>query len=265
MWQVFPAAQNDKYYYEDVTAMYDLVIVDDESKIRNGLCNYFPWHEIGFRVAYDAKNGRDALNYIQNNHVDVILSDIKMPEMSGIELIEELYKQKSKIKVVFLTGYREFEYAQKALIFGAVNFILKPTKYHELVSVFTKIKEDLDCCRTESDSNISENVQSYHDKIINLIKSYVDENYDQVTLEDVAKLVHMNPTYVSKYFKQRTGQKFSDYVISVKMKKAAELLDDIQYRILDVSNMVGYENAKNFSTAFKKYYGKNPKEFREKI
>ena len=75
----------------------------------------------------------------------------------------------------------------------------------------------------------------------------------------------MNPTYVSKYFKQRTGQKFSDYVISVKMKKAAELLDDIQYRILDVSNMVGYENAKNFSTAFKKYYGKNPKEFREKI
>jgi YesN/AraC family two-component response regulator len=257
----------DGHCHKEEVAMYNLVIVDDESKIRNGLCNYFPWHEIGFRVTYDAKNGRDALNYIQNNHVDVILSDIKMPEMSGIELIEQLHRQRSKIKVVFLTGFREFELAQKALVFGAVNFILKPTKYHELVSIFSKIREDLDECRTdkrEDANDISVDDQSYHSKIIALIKSYVDENYNRVTLDDVAELVHMNPTYVSKYFKQRTGQKFSDYVISVKMKKAADLLNDIRYRICDVSNMVGYENAKNFSTTFKKYYGKNPKEFREK-
>ncbi len=252
------------YYHKDKVAMYNLVIVDDESKIRNGLCNYFPWHEIGFRVTYDAKNGRDALNYIQNNHVDVILSDIKMPEMSGIELIEQLHMQKSKIKVVFLTGFREFELAQKALIFGAVNFIVKPTKYHELVSIFSKIREDLDECETQCTNDISSDTQSHNSKIIALIKSYIDENYNQVTLNDIAGLVYMSPTYVSKYFKQKTGQKFSDYVISVKMKKAAELLNDIRYRICDVSNMVGYENAKNFSTTFKKYYGKNPKEFREK-
>jgi len=73
----------------------------------------------------------------------------------------------------------------------------------------------------------------------------------------------MNPTYISKYFKKQTGQNFSDYVISVKMKIAAELLKDIRYRIVDVSIMVGYENAKNFTTSFKKYYGKSPKEFRE--
>lgn len=251
--------------------MYNLVIVDDEAKIRDGLCNYFPWHEIGFQVAYNARNGMDALDFIRDNPVDVVLSDIKMPVMSGIEMIERLYKQKSKIKVVFLTGFREFEYAQKALIYGAVNFIVKPTKYHELVHVFTQIREELDSEKGNAADSVNpdgfspagSDGQGYHSKIITIIKSYVEEHYDRVTLDDVANLVHMSPTYVSKYFKKKTGQNFSDYVISVKMKIAADLLKDIRYRIVDVSIMVGYENAKNFATSFKKYYGKNPKEFRE--
>lgn len=187
-----------------------------------------------------------------------------MPVMSGIDLIEQLHKQESKIKVVFLTGFREFEFAQKALIYGAVNFILKPTKYHELVSVFSKIKKDLDGCVATDAAYISRDTQSYHDKIISCIKSYINDHYNTVTLDTVADLVRMSPTYVSKYFKQKTGQKFSDYVLSVKMNKAAVLLNVITYRICDVSNMVGYENAKNFSTTFKRYYGKNPKEYREK-
>ena len=249
--------------------MYNLIIVDDESKIRNGLCNYFPWQEIGFQVVYDAKNGKEALAYVQNHPVDVILSDIKMPEMSGIELIEYLYEQKSKIKVVFLTGFKEFEFAQKALVCGAANFIVKPTKYNELVDVFTRIKEELDTDAQKTDEHTDapegERPDGYHNKIIAAIKSHVEEHYAHVTLDDIAGLVHMNPTYISKYFKKRTGQNFSDYVLSIKMKKAADLLRDIHYRIYDVSIMVGYENAKNFATSFKKYYGENPKEFREKI
>lgn len=240
--------------------MYNLIIVDDESKIRNGLCNYFPWQEIGFQVVCDARNGKDALDYVRDHRVDVILSDIKMPEMSGIELIERLHKQRSKIKVVFLTGFKEFEFAQKALIYGAANFIVKPTKYNELVDVFTRIKEDLDI-----DAPAKEEPEGYHNKIVAAIKSHVEEHYAHVTLDDIAKLVHMNPTYISKYFKKRTGQNFSDYVLSVKMKKAADLLHEIHLRIYDVSIMVGYENPKNFATSFKKYYGKNPKEYRETI
>lgn len=249
--------------------MYNLIIVDDESKIRNGLCNYFPWREIGFQVVYDARNGKDALDYVQDHRVDAILSDIKMPEMSGIDLIERLHKQRSKIKVVFLTGFKEFEFAQKALIYGAANFIVKPTKYNELVDAFTRIKEELDIDAQKADEDTKtpagEEPEGYHNKIIAAIKSHVEEHYAHVTLDDIAKLVHMNPTYISKYFKKRTGQNFSDYVLSVKMKNAADLLHDIHYRIYDVSIMVGYENAKNFATSFKKYYGKNPKEYRETI
>lgn len=256
--------------------MYNLVIVDDETKIRNGLSNFFPWHEVGFRVVYEAKNGKDTLDYVQNHPVDVILSDIKMPVMSGIELLEHLYKQKSRVKVVFLTGYKEFEYAQKALVYGASNLIVKPTKYNELVNVFSKLRDDLDNERLDK-INTSEFLeeycnsdivdmedQGYHSKVISTIKSYVEENYATVTLEDVSKQVHLNSSYLSKYFKRKTGQNFSEFVLSVKMKKAAVLLDDIRYKVYDVSMMVGYDNAKNFTTTFKKYYGKSPKEYREK-
>lgn len=71
--------------------MYTLLVVDDETKIRNGICNYFPWNEIGFEIIGEAKNGRQALDTILKQQVDVVLSDIKMPVMSGIELAQELY------------------------------------------------------------------------------------------------------------------------------------------------------------------------------
>ncbi|WP_397356404.1 response regulator [Paenibacillus sp. N3.4] len=76
-------------------------MVDDETKIRNGLCNFFPWKEIGFEVVAEAKHGKQALEYIVKQPIDVVLCDIKMPVMSGIELAQELYHRKNKAKMVF--------------------------------------------------------------------------------------------------------------------------------------------------------------------
>lgn len=259
--------------------MYKLLVADDETKIRNGICNYFPWSEIGFEIVAEAKNGRQALEYLIKHEVDVVLSDIKMPVMSGVELAQELYNRKSKTKVVFLTGYKEFEYAQKALQYGVKSYIIKPTKYEELVEVFSRIREELDEENSKEaavtaalaeegvpgetrDDPMTEG-QGYHEKKIGAIKAYVQEHYKNVTLEEIARLFHMNLFYVSKYFKKWSGQNFSDYVISVKMEKAAELLRDIAYKTYEIGNAVGYDNAKNFSRAFKLYFGKSPREYRD--
>lgn len=252
--------------------MYKLLVVDDETKIRNGICNYFPWNEIGFEIVGEAKNGRQALDFILKQHVDVVLSDIKMPVMTGIELAQELYSRKNKTKVVFLTGYKEFEYAQKALVYGVKSYIIKPTKYEELLDIFSRIKDELDQEKQlemivpvppseELVDTIEE--QGYHEKKIAAIKSHIMECYKDVTLEKVAVLFHMNLYYLSKYFKKWSGQNFSDYVISIKMEKAAELLKDITYKTYEIGSAVGYDNAKNFSRAFKLYYGKSPREFRD--
>lgn len=254
--------------------MYKLFIVDDEYEIRNGLCKFFPWKEIGFELVGSAENGKQALEFLNKNSVDVLLCDIIMPVMNGIELAQELYKTKSKVKIIFLSGYKDFEYAQKAMEYGVNSYILKSTDYNELIRVFSNIKNSLDESisstnqtqdkekNTDSEQNMNE--MNFNDKLINIIKKYIDEHFKDVTLENLTPLVHMNPDYISKFFKQRTGQNFSDYLIEVRMKKAAQLLDDIRYKTYEVSDMVGYTNSFNFTRTFKSYYGITPRDYRNK-
>ncbi|MDF2934757.1 MAG: two component transcriptional regulator, AraC family [Paenibacillaceae bacterium] len=246
--------------------MYRLLIVDDEYEIRNGISSYFPWDELGFAVVGDKENGQEALEFLGQQQVDVILTDIKMPVMSGLELARELHNRNDRTKIVFLTGHKDFELVKEALIYGARDYVVKPTKYKELAQVFTKLKEELDReqggRKTVPEGAGAGQAAAGSDVLVARIKAYVDENYKDAGLKDVARIVHMNPYYVSSYFKKKTGSSFSDYLISVKMGKAAEFLADPSYRTYEISDLVGYSNPKNFSKTFKAFYGKNPRDFR---
>jgi two-component system response regulator YesN len=238
--------------------VYKLLIADDEYEIRNGLSNYFPWGEVGFEVVSQADNGIQVIEYTERHEVDVLLCDIRMPIMTGIDVARELYQKKSPIKVIFLSGYKDFEFAQQALIYGVKNYIVKPSQYEELMNIFMNIKEELN----QEKKKDTEHEGRVADKVIAVIKNYVKECYRDAALEDAADLVHMSPFYISKYFKQKTGENFSDYVISVKMEKAAQFLKEIDYKTYEISEMIGYSNPKNFTRTFKKYFGKSPREFR---
>jgi two-component system, response regulator YesN len=252
---------------EGVLLLYKLLIADDEFEIRNGLSSYFPWEQIGFEIVHLAENGLEVLQYIAEHEVDVILCDIRMPVLTGIDVARELFNQKSTIFIIFLSGYREFEYAQQALVYGVKNYIVKPTKYNELVSVFQAVKEELDQKSTQLpkldlEVMLPTKPIAVTEKIIDTIKNHIELHYQNATLESASRLVHMNPYYVSKYFKQKTGENFSDYLIRIKMEKAAELLMDFNNKTYEISEMVGYSNAKNFTRTFRKYFGKSPREYR---
>ena len=249
--------------------MYKLLVVDDENESRNLLCSYFPWGDLGFEIVDQLENGKLALEYILNNPVNVILCDIKMPFLDGIELAKEIFNRKLKIKVIFLSAYKDFEYARNALVYGVSYYIVKPSKYNEIFEVFSSLKTNLDNeCSPNKDNvldiDISDfkDLSSYDSKIISFVKDYVTEHYKDAKLEDIAEAVHMNSNYLSQFFKQKTGKCFSNYLIKVKMNHAAELLDDIRYKTYEVSELVGYSNTKNFTRTFKNYYGKSPKEYR---
>ncbi len=248
--------------------MYTILIVDDERLIRDGIRNYFPWRQLGFEVAGQFENGRKALDYCRKYPVDVVLSDIKMPVMDGLELARELHREKLGIKMILLSGYREFEFAREALKYEIKYYLLKPTKYEELFEVFSQIRDELDqerlkpACPAEA-ADESETLSSgYYDKIVAAVKNYCIKNYRSATLEDAARLVHINPNYLSKLFKIVTGENFSDFLLAVRMKQAASFLNDINYKTYQISELVGYSNPKNFARTFKKYYGVTPKEFR---
>lgn len=251
--------------------MYKLLVVDDEYEIRNGLCKYFPWDKLGFTVVGQADNGKQALKFCEENYVDIVLCDIRMPVMNGLEFSEELYKRKSKIKIVLLSAYRDFDFAQKAISFGVKNYIVKSTKFNQLIEAFNQIKVELDeelavkvvgsedTPVEKTDSDIS----SYNQRVIQSIKSYIDEHYRDVELKDLSEYINMNPYYISKFFKQNTNENFSDYLLKVRMGKAIELLKDIRYKVYEISDMLGYSNVKNFTRAFTQYYGKSPSAFRK--
>jgi YesN/AraC family two-component response regulator len=240
--------------------MYRLLIVDDEKETRTGLRNYFPWQEIGFEIVGEAENGADALTFIEIERVDVVLSDIKMPVMDGLELAHEIYRKRLPVKIVFLSGHKEFEYAQKALLYGVKNYIVKPTKYGELVETFKKLNEELNN-ETVKEAAETSSAATEH-KVIAAVRQYVEKHLSTASLEGAAEHVYMTPQYLSKFFKDKTGQNFSDLLLDKRMCKAKELLEDFQYKIYQVSELVGYANSKNFTRAFGKYYGKSPREVR---
>lgn len=135
--------------------MYRLLIVDDEWVIREGLEKTIPWEEWGIICVGSAKNGAEALSLIENNPVDILLTDIRMPGIDGLDLIEVITQKEQQMKVVILTGHNEFDYAQRALRLGADDFLLKPTNYDELKKTIHNLTDTLNNERNKSNEMLA--------------------------------------------------------------------------------------------------------------
>ncbi|MCI8623866.1 MAG: response regulator [Provencibacterium sp.] len=210
---------------------------------------------MGFECLGNAENGRRALEFIQTNPVDVILSDIVMPVMNGIELARRLHEQGSGCKLVFLSGHKDFEYAQQALAYGVRYYILKPTRHKEITEIFLKLREELDESRAAEEP-------LHSDQWVEIASRYIAEHYADASLDTLAELLHMHPFYVSKLFKQKMGRSFSDSLMEAKMRAAARLLANPALKTYEVSDQVGYTSAKNFTRAFKSFYGMTPYDYK---
>lgn len=124
--------------------MYTLIIVDDDELIRKGLEKVIQWEKLGFVVKGTYSNASEALEYIKNHSLDVLLTDIKMPQMSGLDLIDEAKKYQKDMKAVVISGYGEFELAKKALLLKVEDYLLKPLGEEEIERAFMKLRKGLD-------------------------------------------------------------------------------------------------------------------------
>ena len=124
--------------------MYKLIIADDEPKIISLLCKLINWEELGFEIVFTARDGNDVIKYINANHTDCILSDIKMIDVTGIDLAKYVYNKHPKIKVILFSAYQEFDYAQNALKYNVYDYVNKPINVDELILTFKALKADLD-------------------------------------------------------------------------------------------------------------------------
>ena len=235
--------------------MYTLLIVDDEKMIAEGVACLFPWEQIGFHpVAFS--DPKEALDYVESNDIQVVMTDIEMPGMSGIDLCRELSGK--GIRIVFMSSHQNYEYFRYAIQYRVEDYLLKPIKSGDILNCFGKIRQQLD----EKYAVTQETPVTYYDQVISKVKEYIKENYKEASLEDAAVQVSLSPSYLSRIFKEKCGMGFSDYLTKTRMEKACELLGDIQYKSYDIAYYIGYDNPKNFSRAFKAYFGMTPKEYR---
>ncbi len=244
--------------------MYKLLIVDDEYEIRNGLYN-FSWKEIGFVAVGQAENGKEALEFIQHNNVDVVLCDVRMPVMDGLEFARIIMEKSIHVKIIFLSGFRDFEYVRCGMQYGGKDYLLKPTKFRRIIEVFTRIKKQLDDELIEKYENSRKEEYAHSDKTISVAIKYMNEHLSSTNLEDTADFVQLSPQYFSKYFKEKTGRTFADYLTECRMEKASALLRDVRNKVYEIASEVGYSNPQNFTRAFKCFFGVSPNKYRENM
>lgn len=235
--------------------MYPLLIVDDEEEILSSLSVYYPWGELGFVVVAQASSLAEATAAAAEHSPAAVLSDVRMHDGTGLDLAARLSALPRPPKIVLLSAYRKFEYAQEALRYGVRSYLLKPPNYDELCSVFRAVKAELDA--EEADA-----ARSPLETVVGTVKAYAKGNLRTATLEEAARSVDMSPNYLSTYFREKTGEGFGDFLIRCRMEKACRLLADPRSNVESVSSAVGYSSPKNFSRAFKAYYGATPRDYR---
>lgn len=149
--------------------MYRLIIADDEPLIRAGLYYRNDWKQMGFEVAAMLEDGSDVLKFLEGERVDVLLTDICMYQVSGLEAAAQIREKYPWMKIVLLSGYREFEYAREAIRCQVYEYLLKPIDYEKLRSVFANIKRELDEVSRE-ETLLRSFGEGEYDQLLNLIK-----------------------------------------------------------------------------------------------
>lgn len=169
--------------------MIKVLIVDDEPKLREGLKFFIDWESYGYFVVDTAANGYDALSKYEQHHPDVVIADIRMPGMDGIQLIKALREQDNDLHILILSGYADFDYAKKAITHRADGYMLKPVDEEELISYLETIKQAIELKEMSAQWNNTAKEYNREAFITALIEpTYtLSQNDDQLT-EDELKL-----------------------------------------------------------------------------
>ncbi len=124
--------------------LYTVIVADDEDELRESMCTMIPWQELGFRLVGSASNGLDALQLVEKHEPDLLLTDIRMPFISGIELARQVREMRPMTNIAFLSGYDDFEYAQQAIQYNIISYMLKPLTVKGLGDELRMIRQKID-------------------------------------------------------------------------------------------------------------------------
>ncbi len=245
---------------------YKILIVDDEAPIRKALSQTINWSTLDCELYDTASNGKDAIKKIEKEKIDLVITDVKMPLIDGIELSRYICEQHPATQVIILSGYAEFTYAQSAIQYHVSKYLLKPISKDQLIdAVKDVLKDKLPLNTTDNLESQETNVPDSSIQYSFFVKqalTYIGEHLtEDLSLETIAKNSHSNASYLSRMFKKEVGKSLITYITDQRIEKAKNLLHT-DMRTSEISIAVGIQDPAYFSVLFKKYTGMSPKQFR---
>ena len=242
--------------------MLKVLIVEDEEMIRKGIVLTVDWAALNCVVVGEASNGVEGLEAASRLEPSLIITDLKMPQMDGIEMLTKLRQQGCRAFVIILTAYDHFAYAQSALRLGAVDYLLKPFHDGDLENAVLRLQN-----RLQSDSGVPETIETPKkgdkSKYVLEAMAYISKHYNEpdISVGTVAQSLNISEGYLSHTFKKETDYTLLNYLTRYRIHKAMELLKDCRVKVYEVAEQVGYRDIAYFSATFKKYAGMSPSEY----
>ena len=251
--------------------MYRVVLVDDERIILDGLTRAVPWADMGCEVVGTAANGAEGLRLIRELRPDLLLTDIRMPNMDGLSMVAALRSEFPRLQIGVLTAFRDFEYAQTTLNLGVCRYLLKPSRMSELLEAVRTMTAWLDALPPLPEDAAPEDDpasagSSAGNFIVRQAMDYMRAHCaEHLSLGDVAAHVYVSQWHLSKLINRHVGQSFLDILGGMRMDRARTLLADSSLRVHAVAEQVGYSDVAHFSKSFKRFVGMTPGEYRESL
>ena len=277
--------------------MYRVLLADDEQIERMALAKRLKRHFGGSLDISEAVNGAEALETFRREKSQIVVMDISMPEMNGVEAAEHIRSLDEDCIIIFLTAYDEFSYAKRAIVIRALDYLLKPCEEDELVAVMEEAMRLTDKRLSVSgvpspgvpfpgvpspgvpspgvpspDIRREEHAEAMPRddgdgrlaQVAETIREYIRNNYmKEISMQDAARMMNYSDAYFCKLFKQCFDQNFTSYLTGFRVNEAKKLLKDRSISVKDVSMQVGYYDSNYFAKVFKRMTGMIPSEYRD--
>lgn len=231
-----------------------LLVADDEPIVRTYLRRYV--RENGLPVAdlHEAANGREAIDLALKHSPDLILMDIRMPGVGGLDAAAAILKERPEARVIIVTAYDDFEYARSALRFGVADYFLKPLDPKALAEM---IQKTLAVKREAVAGN------GYLDRVAHplvvQVEKYVNANMgENFRLKDIARAVHVSPSHCSRVFSRHTGMSISGFITCRRLSRARELLETTCLSVTEIAGTLGFSSSTYFTSWFRRMTGVSP-------
>lgn len=243
--------------------MWKALIIDDEKPVRIAISKLGKWSHFQIKPPLMASNGKEALSVMREIHPDLVFVDMSMPIMDGITFLRSASKESPDSRFIVISGYDEFSYAQQAIRYGVIDYLLKPIVEKNLNHAIQRAIESI-CPDFSPLDEEKEETNLDSDTVTTIIHDYIDKHYStNIKTSQFADRYFFSKEHLTRQFKARYHCGIYEYVLQVRMERARELLLNPDIKIQDIATRVGYSDNNYFSKAFRTYYGVSPTAFRQ--